>query len=220
VPTTSHAEAMYVEADGLAGDDSDAGQKVYDLDADLADEPALAYGDEGQTETTGVPDAEPAYDEPEESAYDGAAEPAHDVEAESAHDSAPVPAHDVASEPAPDVAPPDATLAAPSVTATAPDAPGIGIERFGGDETSPHPPGLGFGAAETAEPPSEPAEDPGLAAVSMILGEAQAHFHAGDRDAATMALMRAAQAYDRLARYESAAAIYRSLGHSPDVSIS
>src|SRR6185369_7996459 len=63
VPTTSHAEAMYVDEDGLAGGDSDAGQKVYDLDADLADEPAFAYGDEeAQAETTGVPDAEPAYE--------------------------------------------------------------------------------------------------------------------------------------------------------------
>src|SRR4029079_19547301 len=134
-----------------------------------------------------------AYDEAEESACDDATEPAPDVGAEPAHDSAPVLAHDVAPEPVADVVPPGATLAAPSVEATAPDAPAIGIQRFGGDETSPHPPGLGFGAAETAEPPSGPAEDPGLAAVSMILGEAQAHFHAGDRDAATMALMRAAQ---------------------------
>jgi len=55
--------------------------------------------------------------------------------------------------------------------------------------------------------------------VSLILAEAQACFHAGDRDGATIALIRAAQAYDQMGRLDSAVAIYRSLGQSPDVSL-
>ncbi len=106
----------------------------------------------------------------------------------------------------------------------APRAASMAIERFG-DDSSPAKPGLAFGSGAAGDgdaraPESAPTqEDSGLAEVSMILAEAQTSFHAGDRDAATMALMRAAQAYDQLGRYDSAAAIYRSLGHSPDVSL-
>jgi len=91
----------------------------------------------------------------------------------------------------------------------------IEIQRFG--DSSQAPPGLPKPAATEAG--GEPQEDAGLAQVSLILAEAQAHFHAGDRDAATMALIRAAQTYDGMGRYESAVAIYRSLGQSPDVSL-
>jgi tetratricopeptide (TPR) repeat protein len=51
----------------------------------------------------------------------------------------------------------------------------------------------------------------GLPEVSMLLQEAQALFERGERDAASATLVRAAQAYDRLGRFDSAASIYRSL---------
>jgi len=199
---------MYVEEGALAGDAPEAGQHVYDLDAELAEEPAPASETEPEVGSSDAHDVAPAYEEPALETPDVVEPedaPAHEQERDA--EPADEPMHDVAAERARETVP-----SAPPAAAPAPGAPVFGIERFGG-EGAP-----GIGAAQP-EPPSEPAEDPGLAAVSMILGEAQAHFHAGDRDAASMALMRAAQAYDRLGRYDSAAAIYRSLGHSPDVSI-
>jgi tetratricopeptide (TPR) repeat protein len=83
-------------------------------------------------------------------------------------------------------------------------------------------------AAAAADAPAEAArastavadsEDAGLAEVAALLQEAQQHFHQGERAAASGALVRAAQAYDRMGRYDSAAAIYRSLGHSTDSSL-
>src|SRR5262249_19144631 len=108
--------------------------------------------------------------------------------------------------------------AAPAAPATGSPRPGLGIERLG-TSSAPSQPGLAAASKQGDEAPSEPAEDPGLAEVSMLLGEAQTAFQAGNREAATAALVRAAQAYDNLGRYDSAAAIYRSLGHSEHVSL-
>jgi tetratricopeptide (TPR) repeat protein len=89
------------------------------------------------------------------------------------------------------------------------DAP-LTLQRL--DETPPRP-----SLREAAD--GSASEDAGLAEVSGLLAEAQNLFQSGNREAATSALVRAAQAYDRLARYDSAAAIYRSLGQSPDSSL-
>lgn len=98
------------------------------------------------------------------------------------------------------------------------------VERPNGQGASQGPPGLDFAGPSASPPataaPAAPAEsDAGIAQVSALLGEAQAHFQIGDRSAATSALVRAAQAYDQMERYDSAAAIYRSLGHSTDSSL-
>jgi tetratricopeptide (TPR) repeat protein len=86
---------------------------------------------------------------------------------------------------------------------------------------SPSGPGLRFDAtAEAAREgvPHRPAEDDGkLAAIEALLGEAEEHFRTGERESATAALVRAARAYDELQRYDSSAAIYRSLSRSAHV---
>jgi tetratricopeptide (TPR) repeat protein len=97
---------------------------------------------------------------------------------------------------------------------------------------SPAPPALDLGARggliEPAEPPvasapvaaKEPAEafepeppvEPEAAPeVSVLLKEAQTHFQKGNREAASASLVKAAQAYDRTGKLDSAASIYRSL---------
>lgn len=142
-----------------------------------------------------------------------------------------------------EIIPPPALLALPTrepVIAAVPaimpapimaPAQGLGIQRFT-DSGAADAPGLrergrgevggptaanerAFGGVEAGASP----EEADLAHVSLILAEAQTCFHAGDREAATMALIRAAQAYDQMGRYDSAVAIYRSLGQSSDVSL-
>jgi len=80
-------------------------------------------------------------------------------------------------------------------------------------------PGLGFdgSSAETVTEPVEEdgtggEEDAGLPEVSRIIREAQTLFETGQHEAASAALVRAAQTYDRIGRFENAAAIYRNLG--------
>jgi tetratricopeptide (TPR) repeat protein len=105
---------------------------------------------------------------------------------------------------------------------SAAEGSGLGIERLGDGEPQP---GLDFGGptrgSEPAHPPATDAAelDPGLAEVSQLLKDAQNKFTSGNRTAATVSLVRAAQAYDNLGRFDSAAAIYRSLGHSTDSSL-
>lgn len=86
---------------------------------------------------------------------------------------------------------------------------------------SPSGPGLRFDAtAEAAREgvPQRPTEDDGkLAAIETFLGAAEEHFRTGERELATASLVCAAQAYDELERYDSSAAIYRSLGRSAHV---
>lgn len=95
------------------------------------------------------------------------------------------------------------------------DAPGLGETARGEVGGASHASDPAFGEVEAAASP----EDADLAHVSLILAEAQTCFHNGDRDAATMALIRAAQAYDQMGRHDSAVAIYRSLGQSSDASL-
>jgi tetratricopeptide (TPR) repeat protein len=85
---------------------------------------------------------------------------------------------------------------------------------------SPEPPGLAFQSRTAAA--GENRSDPGaggLPEVSVLLNEAQALFERGERDAASDTLVRAAQAYDRLGRFDSAAAIYRSLSRARSASL-
>lgn len=91
-------------------------------------------------------------------------------------------------------------------------------------------PGLQFGAAAAAAPEPEPEPAPhahhhgpstqeiGLQQVEALLTQAQEQFRAGDRETASATLARAAQAYEILGRFDSAATIYRSLGRSASVS--
>ncbi len=84
--------------------------------------------------------------------------------------------------------------------------------------TSPAAPGLAFDAP-AAGPRSDaeavPAdEEAGLAEVSALLATAQEEFKTGEREAASSALQAAAQSYDRIGRFDSAASIYRSLSQT------
>jgi tetratricopeptide (TPR) repeat protein len=94
-------------------------------------------------------------------------------------------------------------------------------------------PGLAFGSpvgnaeAQPARAPVEQAayaptsgpttQELGLQQVEALLTQAQAQFRAGDRERASTTLARAAQAYEVLGRFDSAATIYRSLGRSASV---
>jgi tetratricopeptide (TPR) repeat protein len=88
------------------------------------------------------------------------------------------------------------------------------VPPTGGPDTPPRP-GLAFGEGLTPgpAPEAEPrsGEEGGLPEVSRILNEAQALFQTGQHEAASNALVRAAQAYDRIGRFDNAAAIYRNL---------
>lgn len=92
-------------------------------------------------------------------------------------------------------------------------------------------PGLQFGTAPVAEPEPVHAhhaphahhagpntQEIGLQQVEALLTQAQEQFRAGDRETASATLARAAQAYEILGRFDSAATIYRSLGRSASVS--
>jgi tetratricopeptide (TPR) repeat protein len=96
-------------------------------------------------------------------------------------------------------APPAASTASPG---TSPAEPGL-VFRNGGNST--------LDAAAPASAAADDDPDGGLPEVSALLNEAQALFRRGERDAASATLVRAAQAYDHLGRFDSAASIYRSL---------
>lgn len=96
-----------------------------------------------------------------------------------------------------------------------------------------HAPGLAFGAPGAPRREPEGAHAPhahasgahrapatqeiGLQHVEGLLTQAQEQFRAGEREQASTTLARAAQAYEVLGRYDSAATIYRSLGRSATV---
>jgi len=114
------------------------------------------------------------------------------------------PAEEIQAEEEPHVAPaPPARPPAPAHAAPAPPpAPASA-------------PGLRFDAPAAA-PASSGAS---LADVERMLTRAQQCFRAGEREAASEALAAAAQAYDALGRFDSAATIYRSLGKSAHATV-
>jgi len=83
-------------------------------------------------------------------------------------------------------------------------------------------PGLRFDSPADAQvlPPGEdpvPAEadaEGPVAQVEQLLREAREHFRNGERDAASADLVRAAQLYDEMGQFDSAATIYRNLSRS------
>lgn len=83
--------------------------------------------------------------------------------------------------------------------------------REGDASSTPARPGLGFDAPASDSGTAASAGGAGLPEVSVLLNEAQILFDRGERVAARATLVRAAQAYDRLGRFDNAASIYRSL---------
>jgi len=91
------------------------------------------------------------------------------------------------------------------------------------EETAPAPDPYTHRASPITPTPSVVARRPvlpgaGVAQVESLLARAQEEFRAGRRDAASQALVEAAQAYELLGRLDSAATIFRSLGrgaHAP-----
>ena len=235
---TSHAESED-DADDYDATDDDEAEAVVAEEAEEAEEAAADAAEETAIEAEASADAQVAA---EAEAF-GAAE----VQAESERQvrdalefvttaaiaPPPSPIREVASPPALFLVP---KREQPAVVSEAPapvtvPTPGLGIVRFSdaGGQDGPvviEPARAEAGgsvapaaAASSGEDAAVSAEDADLAHVSLILAEAQTCFHSGDRDAATMSLIRAAQAYDQMGRYDSAVAIYRSLGQSSDVSL-
>lgn len=108
--------------------------------------------------------------------------------------------------------------AAPSILPSAANGSmGLDIQR---GHTSPAAPGLGFDAPAASPQEEAPAvsqstdEETSLADVSGLLATAQEKFKSGDREGASLALLSAANTYDRAGRYDSAASIYRSLSQT------
>lgn len=116
--------------------------------------------------------------------------------------------------------------------ATAGNGPGAGA-----GSSPATAPGLTFGAPVAhghSEGPQSPAShgtnhaapseatshEIGLQQVEVLLTQAQEQFRSGDREQASNTLARAAQAYEVLGRFDSAATIYRSLGRSASVPLS
>ena len=74
-------------------------------------------------------------------------------------------------------------------------------------------------AEEEVEEPAAEESEASLSEISALLKRAQAMLRAGDREGASTALVRAAQAYDGLGRLDNAAAIYRGLRQVSGVSL-
>lgn len=109
------------------------------------------------------------------------------------------------------------------------------VREEGPPRAASHAPGLAFGApgAPRHEPDpahaqgrhthhsglhhATPSQEIGLQHVEGLLTQAQEQFRAGEREQASVTLARAAQAYEVLGRFDSAATIYRSLGRSATV---
>lgn len=110
------------------------------------------------------------------------------------------------------------------------------VREEGPPRAASHAPGLAFGAPGAPRHDAGHAHDRhapqahhsgthhapnsqeiGLQHVEGLLTQAQEQFRAGEREQASVTLARAAQAYEVLGRYDSAATIYRSLGRSATV---
>jgi len=118
----------------------------------------------------------------------------------------PEPERAAAGPPRLDAAPAETTEAAPpgirfdSPAATEPAAPAA---------PAPAPP-----AATPAARPEPATVESDTAVVERLLREAREQFRKGEREAASVTLVRAARAYDELGQFDSAATIYRNLGRS------
>jgi tetratricopeptide (TPR) repeat protein len=115
-----------------------------------------------------------------------------------------------------------AGLRAPEAASPEPvstSAPGL---SFGSPAATPAPPPVQAPAPPPVQAPASAPHGPttqeiGLQQVEALLTQAQGQFRAGDRETASTTLARAAQAYEILGRFDSAATIYRSLGRSASV---
>jgi tetratricopeptide (TPR) repeat protein len=111
-----------------------------------------------------------------------------------------------------------AAAAAPSINGDGPHGTGDETPEAPGLREAGGPPPLRVAAGPAdpapAAPPQAGGEPVTLASVEHLLAEAQEHFRAGARDAASHSLAGAARAYEALGRLDSAATIYRSLGKS------
>ena len=205
------------------GDDDAGVQFVIDEESleDGADIAVAAAAEAAADETIdGEPVYEIAIEDTEASPYEigaGQAEATEDVPAGEDED---VVVIDEEPEPvasAPPAPPAPEPAHAPMSTA----APGLAFGAPGAPESDRHEPQP---VAEVAHPrPHAPVQGPttqeiGLQQVEALLTQAQEQFRAGDREQASTTLARAAQAYEVLGRFDSAATIYRSLGRSASVS--
>jgi len=138
---------------------------------------------------------------------------------------APSPVAPAANEPAPADADEEPTAPAEGVYDIGTDSGG-GYERALHEaQSAPARPADPYArrGGEDAPSPSTIARRPvlpggGVNRVETLLQQAQDEFRAGNRDAASLALVEAAQAYEALGRLDSAATIFRSLGrgaHAP-----
>ncbi len=96
-------------------------------------------------------------------------------------------------------------------------APGL---RFTspGDEAEAAAAAAGSPDAGAPAAQSPPAQDGAVAVVERLLREAREQFRKGEREAAGSSLVRAAQLYDEMGHFDSAATIYRNLSRSTQAS--
>jgi tetratricopeptide (TPR) repeat protein len=169
--------------------------------------------DDAQVPVVEAPDDEPADGEPvyEIGLEDAAASP-YEINAEQAAVEEPSTAEDVVViEPDADPAPAaKANAPAPAPPALASPAPGLAFGAPGAPAPARH-------AAPAPAHHGPTTQEIGLQQVEALLTTAQEQFRSGDREKASGTLARAAQAYEVLGRFDSAATIYRSLGRSATV---
>lgn len=199
--------AVDVKAPAAAEEDEDSTVQF------VIDEESLEDG--ARVPVVEAPDDEPADGEPvyEIGIEDAAASP-YEINAEQAAEAEPSTAEDVVViEPDADPAPvARASAPAPAPPALAAPAPAPGL-AFG----APGAPAPAHHAAPAPAHHGPTTQEIGLQQVEALLTTAQEQFRSGDREKASGTLARAAQAYEVLGRFDSAATIYRSLGRSATV---
>lgn len=162
-----------------------------------------------------APDDEPAGGEPVyEIAIEEAGDSPYEINAEQAAEAEPAAADVVVIEPDADpVRTAPAREAAPPALAS--PAPGLAFGAPGAP--APAPAHRAHHAAHAPASHGPTTQEIGLQQVEALLTQAQEQFRSGDREKASGTLARAAQAYEVLGRFDSAATIYRSLGRSATV---
>jgi len=192
-----------IDEDGADGEDATAADEPDDTSEEEEGEAVYEIGED---------DAVPLAESGDSSEGDGKDAGVVVIEDEEASSKA-------AAAAAPAPTPKDSNPAAPQTAPPAPAPEPVGTSA----------PGLSFGspaAKEPRAPQPEPAaaqgrgpttQEIGLQQVEALLTQAQDQFRSGEREQASVTLARAAQAYEVLGRFDSAATIYRSLGRSANV---
>lgn len=197
-------------------EDSDGGVQFV-IDEESLAEPVAAEADSEEDEAaSGESVYEIAIEDEEPGTYSVEAEPADEPEAANERVVV-IEEENEPQSPAPAAHEEPVTTSAPGLTFGSPAAGTQASPARQPEKQGPAPPGTQHGThrAATQGPTTQ---EIGLQQVEALLTQAQEQFRSGDREHASTTLARAAQAYEVLGRFDSAATIYRSLGRSASVS--